>query len=805
MSVRFGPYEIVGELGSGGMGVVHRAHHAQLGREVALKLLKPDCVSTHTLLARFRREIQRGINLQHPNLVRVLDGGTVGDVPYLAMELVEGHTLDQVVVIAQRLHWALALAVVAQILDGVGYLHEQGILHRDIKAANVLVSKQGEIKLSDLGLITWKEATVLTSAGAVVGTISYMAPEVLQDEAMTQASDLWAVGVIFYQLLTGRMHVPMGQTPELLSAILHARILPPRDFVPGIPEAVDQLSQILLDRDPVRRGDDARRIRKRCDELLDALAGTTTEILVGAADFRRPETLSLTPARIRAAILTPPPMSEVTEVIRPASRGRSLALALGVLAALGVAGWASRSPRPPYDFYGHPGKALHGTKHLLVSELGARPFEQAEGEVDGDGIPDLILGAPAGDPPTIRIHRGSDGSLLENITVYSPGFTGGVRVAAGDLDGDGRVEIIAAPGPGPEEEVRVFDGRTLTLRLSFLPYLEGWRNGIFVACGRTTPARAVSIVTGSDRGGGPHVKIYSARGEDLFGFMALDPDLRTGVRVRCQDANADGVEDLLILPGDPAAGPAGLTGRILDGEKGTLLHEVEPARPSLFSWWHVCAERRSDLLDPARARAAVACLRLRIPLDLGVDPRRWLDWIQVGTWMDAAIDHPAATIERPRDELPAPVDPAPPATPTELLAWALDRVARYPADSRTWLELAHVLRTTGSETQLSAARRIGLDRLPVTPWPEATGPAWLGFLAAKGTESDRWHTWVRGGLDLRSAIQALSPFPGDLDTLLAALDREPVLGGLTAVGLGAFYLDRGQFERAESVQGRTAR
>jgi hypothetical protein len=247
---RIGPYDLLGELGRGAMGVVHRARHRELGREVALKVMKHG--AEESWVARFKREMLVAASVTHPNVVQVYDGGADGDVLYLAMELIAGTSLDA------RLSDApeppeTALATLAAICDGLEHLHARGIAHRDVKPANVMVGAGGLVKVVDFGLARRVDSdTLLTGTGVCVGTPRYWPPELFFGEKQTGPGDVWAAGAILYRLLTGR-DARDASTMATLMASARAETPDVRTHVPQLSEAVAQLCTRMLAREPAAR------------------------------------------------------------------------------------------------------------------------------------------------------------------------------------------------------------------------------------------------------------------------------------------------------------------------------------------------------------------------------------------------------------------------------------------------------------------------------------------------------------------------------------------------------------------------
>ena len=213
---RLGPYEILSALGAGGMGEVYRARDTRLGREVAVKVLPPSVSADADRLRRFEKEAQSASSLNHPNVVTVFDIGESNGIAYMAMELVDGRTLREILA-EGALPPKRLLGIAAQLADGLARAHGAGIVHRDLKPENVMVRKDGFVKILDFGLakLTQPDAgevdqsrsptvTVATEAGVIMGTVGYMSPEQALGKPLDFRSDQFAVGSILYEMATGR-------------------------------------------------------------------------------------------------------------------------------------------------------------------------------------------------------------------------------------------------------------------------------------------------------------------------------------------------------------------------------------------------------------------------------------------------------------------------------------------------------------------------------------------------------------------------------------------------------------------------
>ncbi|HXE81166.1 MAG TPA: serine/threonine-protein kinase, partial [Vicinamibacterales bacterium] len=207
---RLGPYELLEPIGAGGMGEVYRARDTRLGREVAVKVL-PSTLSVPDAAERFEREARAVAALNHPNILSLHDVGSESGIAYAVTELLEGETLRDRVT-KGPLPWRRVLEYAAQIAHGLAAAHERGIVHRDLKPENVFITRDGRVKILDFGLAIRDQSVsgsadamtrAVTKPGMIVGTMTYMAPEQIQDQLVTTRTDLFALGSMLYELLTG--------------------------------------------------------------------------------------------------------------------------------------------------------------------------------------------------------------------------------------------------------------------------------------------------------------------------------------------------------------------------------------------------------------------------------------------------------------------------------------------------------------------------------------------------------------------------------------------------------------------------
>src|SRR5215217_7843170 len=233
-----GRYRVIGRLGSGGMADVYLAEDTQLGRRVALKLLYRRFAEDAEYVERFRREASSAAGLQHPNVVQVFDRGEWDGTYYIAMEFLEGRNLKQIVRDHGALEPALAGDIVLQILKAARFAHRRGIVHRDIKPHNVIVDQEGRAKVTDFG-IARAGASDMTETGSIMGTAQYLSPEQAQGQPVSPRSDLYSIGVMLYELLTGK--VPFDAESPVTIALKHVSEdpVPPSQLSPAVSPALD--------------------------------------------------------------------------------------------------------------------------------------------------------------------------------------------------------------------------------------------------------------------------------------------------------------------------------------------------------------------------------------------------------------------------------------------------------------------------------------------------------------------------------------------------------------------------------------
>lgn len=242
MTEKIGKYRIDGKLGSGAMGVVYRAYDDDIARVVALKTIRTELLDGHSgaeLVARFRNEAQASGRLVHPNIVAVYDYGEADGVTYIAMEYVDGRPLNDFLAPDVPMDLSACVACMSQLLAALDYAHARGVVHRDIKPANVLITPTAQVKITDFG-VAKIESSTLTQLGDVIGTPSYMSPEQFRGERVDGRSDIFAAGILLYQMLTGARPFT-GAASVVMHQILNTMPLPPSERHAGLHPAFDDV------------------------------------------------------------------------------------------------------------------------------------------------------------------------------------------------------------------------------------------------------------------------------------------------------------------------------------------------------------------------------------------------------------------------------------------------------------------------------------------------------------------------------------------------------------------------------------
>ena len=441
-----GRYKILRKLGTGGMANVYLAEDQELGRRVAIKILNERHAGDDQFVERFRREAKNAAGLSHPNIVSIYDRGEEDDGRYyIAMEYLDGRSLKELIVSRGPAPIPIAIDYARQILAALRVAHRQGLVHRDIKPHNVLVDGEGRLKVTDFG-IARAGPSQMTEEGSIIGTAQYLSPEQAQGAPVTPASDLYSVGIVLYELLTGK--VPFsGETPvELAMKHLSKVPEPPSRLRPEVPRDLDFVVMRALAKSPDERYENADEMDADLARIARGVAVSPETEEAATAIIARPITVATSivppvPRPVRPPPAAPPPSYYEYDYEEPAGRRRSIwpwLLALGLVVLAGLVGWYA------YTQIQHQ---LNASKPVAVGSYLKEREAQAVGQIRTAGLSPVVRRQPSGaadigivfrqDPaPGNRIDKGNQ------VTIYVS--TGRPKTVVPDVRGQQATDAAAA-------------------------------------------------------------------------------------------------------------------------------------------------------------------------------------------------------------------------------------------------------------------------------------------------------------------------------------------------------------------------
>ncbi|MEG2082303.1 MAG: protein kinase, partial [Oscillospiraceae bacterium] len=246
-------YDVISLIGVGGMSNVYKAVDKQTGKEVAIKFLKEEFFENPELVRRFKNESKAISLLSHDCIIKVLDVNITDAEKYLVIEYIEGITLKDFIESRGRLDWKEALIFASVILNGVGHAHEHGIIHRDLKPQNIMLTREGQLKIMDFGIARLSTASQKTVTDKAIGSVHYISPEQVKGQNTDNRSDLYSVGIMMYEMLTGTLPFQSETAVSVALQQLSDTAKSPRELVPEIPKGMEQIVMRAIEKDPQDR------------------------------------------------------------------------------------------------------------------------------------------------------------------------------------------------------------------------------------------------------------------------------------------------------------------------------------------------------------------------------------------------------------------------------------------------------------------------------------------------------------------------------------------------------------------------
>ncbi|MEV6599073.1 Stk1 family PASTA domain-containing Ser/Thr kinase [Actinoplanes sp. NPDC051346] len=391
-----GRYQVGELLGYGGMAEVHRGRDLRLGRDVAIKMLRSDLARDATFQERFRREAQNSAALNHPAIVAVYDTGeetssTGEKQPFIVMEFVNGRTLKEVLAAEQRIQPRRALEIIADISAALEFSHRHGIIHRDIKPGNVMITQNGQVKVMDFGIARAlaSGATTMTQTSAVIGTAQYLSPEQARGESVDARSDVYAAGCVLFELLVG--HPPFVGDSPVSVAYQHVREDPkaPSDINREVSPDVDAIVLKALAKNPLNRYQSAQEMR------ADALRAVSGRPVMATPVMNEAETMAMTGSMGQQTAMTRPIPAAAAGPRGPQPPERKTSSwVMAVLAALGVLAVVALGVGLALSYNKDKGNENTPAAVKPVPKVTGLSENEAKVRLKGAGFNNIVLGTP---------------------------------------------------------------------------------------------------------------------------------------------------------------------------------------------------------------------------------------------------------------------------------------------------------------------------------------------------------------------------------------------------------------------------
>jgi beta-lactam-binding protein with PASTA domain len=382
-------YQVEARIGAGGMAEVFRGVDRVLGRTVAIKLLLPQFARDAGFAARFKREAQAAARLNHPNIVAVYDTGTDGGTQYIVMEFIEGRTLHEFLSSGRRPSTTQAVDLAQKVAMALVAAHQQGVIHRDIKPANIMVTREGEVKVTDLGIARMETGETAPQTSAVLGTASYLSPEQAQGQPVDARTDIYSLGTVLYELLTGRTPFTGDSPVAIAYKQVNETPVPPSQLNPEVAPALDAVVMKALAKNRSNRYQTAQEFHDDLERVKHGQEVTATPILAGAAGAEATQVIS-----------RPQPTSVLPPHEEPPGSGRSAwaGVLIGLLIAAVIAGAG-------YLLYNSLRDDGTATTTVTVPNVKTLTFDEAKAELEGAGLTVV-------EPPVEEESEGKPGIVL---------------------------------------------------------------------------------------------------------------------------------------------------------------------------------------------------------------------------------------------------------------------------------------------------------------------------------------------------------------------------------------------------------